>query len=953
MKSHSYPTPLRALIACASLIFHPHVSAAAPSWADSGDGFRAGTLGNSGQNLYVNSRGELETIRHCDVDGNGRPDLVFCTGHDPYYFIPATVATVAGTDLQARDLAVDGSIAVVPSDLNRDGFTDLVFLPNRSNVQYGFRQSLRIAWGGPDGWSDTRVTRQLPVYGDFNAESRYLLPLDVRVAVGDMNSDGWPDILVLNGLHWLPDQPAGRILRIYWGSRGGFLFTNCQDIGIPGAVEIAAGGFGDRRQFPAAVLTDSGEIQYLERSSSRGLQPARAGRLPLKSAGAGPAVKPLCMIAQPSESENGDILWIGTDSKTLFRVGTSGAAPDIKAINAQPATRIAIGCLDDDPYPDVVLTDQQHLTITVPGAPPSTIAVLWGAADGVDETRSASLSIPFGVSTTVGDLDADGHGDLVVAVLQTDKEMKASSLVYLGDGTRHLSKSPVPVSTEGACDVAIVKASSDASPVAVFANGLSFTLNGMGTTRFYWGGQGGFSPTDLTEIPVLAGLKQSLSDLNADGYPDLIMIQGADIGKETSDYFASTVGADIFWGGPEGDIHGPGPVHFDSKRRQVLHETHLCAINVADLNKDGYLDIVLGSYEMDASSGTDLKIYYGSAKGYSDANRTLVHATSRGSDLLIADFDRDGYLDIATVGYDNHRVTTFRGGADGFKADRISELQYPDAISLEGADLNKDGWLDLVVSSYNDPATNTRDTGFSVFWGGPSGWRQSDSQWLEGHSPVGIAIADVDSDGFLDIVTPNYHGEVNRQDLASYIYWGSAHGFSIHDRTSLPVDSGHDVLIADFDGDGRLDLAFNAHSTNGGHRTSSPVYYNDGERFRNSPRVQHLPVTGPFYGWMQDLGNIYTRQFDEEFTSRTFSWNDTHRGGRLSVDAATPFGSSVKLKVRSAASAEALESAPWRDVAGDGFSLAKGDRILQYHLDLVSANGDSYPTVRKVGVQLK
>lgn len=134
----------------------------APAWTDTGPAFSAGTLGNSGQNLYVNRRGELETIRRYDLDANGYLDLLFNSSHDSCHYVPATVVTAGpGPTLHTAEFGVDGSSRVISADLNRDGFTDLVFMPNRQNVQRN-RSSLSIAWGGPDGWSSAHLTRLRP-----------------------------------------------------------------------------------------------------------------------------------------------------------------------------------------------------------------------------------------------------------------------------------------------------------------------------------------------------------------------------------------------------------------------------------------------------------------------------------------------------------------------------------------------------------------------------------------------------------------------------------------------------------------------------------------------------------------------------------------------------------------------------------------------------------------------
>ena len=72
---------------------------------------------------------------------------------------------------------------------------------------------------------------------------------------------------------------------------------------------------------------------------------------------------------------------------------------------------------------------------------------------------------------------------------------------------------------------------------------------------------------------------------------------------------------------------------------------------------------------------------------------------------------------------------------DGTFVDGTTEVLGEHALItrvIKVADVNADGWLDLVVSSYYDSITHHRDTGMSIFWGGPKGW--SPRSWDETRS---------------------------------------------------------------------------------------------------------------------------------------------------------------------------------------------------------------------------
>jgi FG-GAP-like repeat len=276
----------------------------------------------------------------------------------------------------------------------------------------------------------------------------------------------------------------------------------------------------------------------------------------------------------------------------------------------------------------------------------------------------------------------------------------------------------------------------------------------------------------------------------------------------------------------------------------------------------------------------------------------------------------------------------------------------PGIIDLETADLNADGRLDLIACSYMDPVTGHHDTGALLLWGGRDGFSQWNAQRLPAITPLAPVVADLDGDGWLDIFFPNYHDELHREQVPSYLYWGAPEGFSPRRRTALVNDSAADGLAADFDGDGKLDLAVVNHSVDGAHHAFSKVYFNDGNRFAD-PRVRELPTHGPHWMWDEDLGHIADRGYRQRYGSSVFAWKHGAAGGAIEVAARIPDGAGLVCEVRSARTEAGLAAAGWRPVESGRFALDRGDRYLQYNLILAAKNGDSFPVVDRVMVRLR
>ena len=899
---------------------------------DSFEDFADGQLDAAGQNLYVSRDGALRTIHRFDLNRDGHLDLIFNSTHDNFTYIPATLGLMEPSRRVRRaELAVEGSLGVVLEDLNRDGHLDAVFCPNRSGLQNP-RRLLTILWGAQDGWSNRRSHGQLPVYGAL------------AVAAADLNRDQWPDIVTLNQTAWLPGQPQGNILRIFWGSPEGFLLTDTTELGIPQALDLAAGDFDGDGFKEAALLSGRGLVEVVRGQAAPG-SPRDLTRQEVLL----PGNDGLCLTAADADGDSRIDLLVGTDQGKVYFVGgkTGESWGEPRTWAAPNASHIAAGDLNADGHPDLVLTD---FTLARAGGGEAAgaseslnqpVRILWGSAEGFDAGRATGLAIGYARSSAVGDLDGDGYQDLSVAVHQSSKQFETDSLVFFGTGSKVLDQHPLTLRTIGATDTAIVPPGGSLPGRVLFCNSLGGTVAERVPLHVYWGSPGGFSASNRWEIPFQSGYEASAADLNRDGYPDLIALNSQHAGDAAES--DPTAGANIFWGGASG---------FDlERRRTVLQERNLGSSNVADLNRDGYLDLVLGAFE--AKEGKNyLVIRYGSKEGFLPSGRLALPFDFRTIGSLIADLNGDDWLDTAFVSSQQNRLHILWGGPEKFSPERRSQLRIPFPISLEAADFNGDGRLDLVVGSYMDPVSHHHDMGLSIFWGDSGGFRSSNAQWLPGFTPIGMAVADFDGDGYLDLFSPHYLADLTRESVASYLYWGGPQGFATRNRTILITDSAHDAMAGDFDQDGRLDLAVSCHTRDGNHHTDSKVFYNDGNRFRN-PRVEHLPTIGTHWMWIQDVGHIHHRQWKQVYRSSVFGWDREVSAGRLSFQAEQPHRTRLSFQVRSSSSPKGLADRAWRPLSEGAFDLSPGDRRLQYRAVLESGNGDLYPVLDRVEIQLK
>jgi hypothetical protein len=272
-------------------------------------------------------------------------------------------------------------------------------------------------------------------------------------------------------------------------------------------------------------------------------------------------------------------------------------------------------------------------------------------------------------------------------------------------------------------------------------------------------------------------------------------------------------------------------------------------IALADLNRDGHLDIVTSS--LDNASGV---IYVNNGNGgYLDPMNVLGFGPAAPTlSLTLSDADFDGDTDIVTMNATGHpHLVYLNDGSGSFPTTGELASNFPDSTYLTLLSLNADGLIDAVLgqgtkSGYvfileNDGSggfdwtsevnpVNPGSTGTRRFFVDATGVIRADvdgdkdpdlmlpiqspnivlindgdgfftdsGQALGDSESAAIDMGDLDGDGDMDAFVANKNGEPNK------VWLNDGTGIFTDSGQSLGTADSRDVKLGDLDGDGDLD----------------------------------------------------------------------------------------------------------------------------------------------------
>lgn len=334
------------------------------------------------------------------------------------------------------------------------------------------------------------------------------------------------------------------------------------------------------------------------------------------------------------------------------------------------------GDFDGDGFKDLVYISQVL---------PTAACKIYHNQNNVFTEVSQQFPLLYNPAAKWADLDNDGFEDLVVCGL--DSVLNEQTFIYksLGNGNFNSMPHTIPGLSSGSISLA------DYNNDSLIDIAISGYGNSPGPEAYIFKNTGAFQFNNIiTPLVGLTGGETSWHDYNHDNLPDLVATGNE--GNQVRIRFYRNMGSDVF---QEESFSFPGAVG---------------TVDWIDYDLDGIDDLFVTG--VDSSFVHNLtSLYRNDGLGNFTLIPTNIPEFGEPSAVDIADFNNDSIMDICLTGgnaiYFSYSVIAYGQGNSTFSFQVLPQAII-DNLFVDAADIDNDGDMDLVMSTYilrNDGTT--------------------------------------------------------------------------------------------------------------------------------------------------------------------------------------------------------------------------------------------------------
>ncbi|VAX21021.1 hypothetical protein MNBD_IGNAVI01-402 [hydrothermal vent metagenome] len=928
------------------LIFSITIMNAQSVWREeSFDDFIDGSFDDGGANMYVSHNGKIQAINRWDVNNDSAVDILCVNSHSLVEMLDMSIYWGNGKDFSISNhsyIPANGPMWVTADDLNNDGDMDLV-VPNYSNGTWTDMDSF-IYYGGL-GKSDTVKNGE---WGFYPFKKRVSLKSSAAqsAVVEDFNKDGYKDIAFAfsNGF-WEyrdKDKTGSSYSRIYWGGKDGYSNENFNNIATNGATDVASADLNNDGWNDLVFANGNGKTSYVYFGGENGFSKKNMLELPTNKASA-------VTVSDIDNNKSPDLIFACENGNSSFvYINQNGFFSEAQRISLETfnAKDAVAADFNKDGFMDIFFTNYQFSLTGNPNLANRLINsyLYFGSEKGFSKKNRQSIQTIGAWGANAADLNNDGWVDLLVCNFQEQYSYEVPSFIYWNGPEGFKQTKRTPLYEHGAQGNSIADFNNDGFLDILICSMMGNSRGGYDPSYLYYGQKdGSFDTEDRDNLLGREAYEQAFADLDDDGDVDVLMVNRGETTRLANEVW-------IYWNENN---------KFSTWNISGLPSYNGLGVQVADLDRNGYLDVIVSNGPPKNIPNKSLEgsyIYWGSKNGWAVTERTEL-PTKLTRSATVCDIDKDGFQDLIFGNqYKKELAIILYGNGTRNFGKRILWLPKSEGTGMAGvADLNKDGLLDIAFA---------HNKHVLIYYGRSD--KNFDGPIVLPIQAKTMTIGDVNNDGWLDLVCPYYKGN-GRRTWYSSVLLGSDKGYSVENSLKFPTNGGTGSLICDFNRDGYMDVFFYCHRKDGSydkikdygdHHTNSLLYWGSKDGFSDK-NVQKLPSVGAHYDMGVDIGNIYNRENEFSYISSPYL-SDELNTVSIDWDAEVPADTDLKFQIRTADSEASLKKATWNGPKGAGTYFTKTDnsitnlsgRWIQYRVIFNMGNGADTPILNKVEIKL-